>query len=239
MFLQQKAPTKKQKLFFSLFLLTGLALLLVRIIFWVTQTIGLTCPSWVKIRDTFLSEVGIPKSGQNPAWRPKNGLPSSQTATYRKREVIQSYLRIWGRNASIKSRLYRCSVKKEDFSTKNGAWHPPKCSLCHLINKKYVFLVSSHGGTKKRIVPLKIEFKAQKGQMLASKEPFLGPPRSLDSSNRLDLVPIASSRSHWLVFLDIMCSGNPRVPKRGHIGPKRPFGGSTRSLDSSTGIVVI
>ena len=67
---------------------------------------------------------------------------------------------------------------------------------CVILSTKICFLVSSHGGTKKRIVPLKIEFKAQKGQIWASKEPFLGPPRSLDSSNRLDLVPIASSRSH-------------------------------------------
>ena len=28
---------------------------------------------------------------------PKNGPPSGQTATYRKTEGIQSYLRIWGR----------------------------------------------------------------------------------------------------------------------------------------------
>ena len=33
---------------------------------------------------------------KNLAWRPKNGPPSGQTATYRKTKVIQSYLRIWG-----------------------------------------------------------------------------------------------------------------------------------------------
>ena len=43
------------------------------------------------------------KNGQNPAQRPKNGPPSDQTATYRKTEVIQSYLRIWGTYDPIES----------------------------------------------------------------------------------------------------------------------------------------
>ncbi len=35
-------------------------------------------------------------NGQILARGLKNGAPSGQTATYRKTEVIQSYLRIWG-----------------------------------------------------------------------------------------------------------------------------------------------
>ena len=43
------------------------------------------------------------RNGQIPARRPKNGPPSGQTATYRKTEVIQSYLRMWGTYDPIES----------------------------------------------------------------------------------------------------------------------------------------
>ena len=54
---------------------------------------------------------------------PRNGPPSSQTATYQKTEVIQSYLRIWGTYDPIESGasepkkwgLYGCSVKKREI----------------------------------------------------------------------------------------------------------------------------
>ena len=49
-----------------------------------------------KIKDTYNTDWTLAQNGQNPARRPKDGLPSSQTATYQKTEVIQSYLRIWG-----------------------------------------------------------------------------------------------------------------------------------------------
>ena len=60
------------------------------------------------------------KKCQNPARRPKNDPPSGQTATYRKTEVIQSCLRIWGTYDPIESGssepkkwgFHRCSVKK-------------------------------------------------------------------------------------------------------------------------------
>ena len=68
------------------------------------------------------------KNGQNPAQRPKNGPPSDQTATYRKTEGIQSYLRIWGTYDPIESAqsdpkkwgLYGCNVKNADFRAKNA-----------------------------------------------------------------------------------------------------------------------
>ena len=50
----------------------------------------------VEIRGTFPSEVPTAKIGQNLAQRPKNGAQSGQTTTYRKTEVIQSYIRMWG-----------------------------------------------------------------------------------------------------------------------------------------------
>ena len=64
-------------------------------------------PFWVvfktKIKGTSLTNWGMAKKGQNPARRPKNGPPSGQTATYRKTEVIQSYLRMWGTYDPIES----------------------------------------------------------------------------------------------------------------------------------------
>ena len=73
--------------------------------------------------------MGIVKKGQNPARRPKNGPPSGRTATYRKTEVIQSYLRMWGSYDPIESGpsepkkwgLYGRSVKKCRFSGQKWA----------------------------------------------------------------------------------------------------------------------
>ena len=44
-----------------------------------------------------------PKKGHFGQSVPKNGPPSGQTATYRKTEGIQSYLRIWGRYVPVES----------------------------------------------------------------------------------------------------------------------------------------
>ena len=73
-----------------------------------------------------------PQKGHFGQSGPRNGPPSGQTATYRKAEGIQSYLKIWGCYDPIESGpsetkkggLYRCSVKKSDFGAifwpKNG-----------------------------------------------------------------------------------------------------------------------
>ena len=73
-----------------------------------------------------------PQKGHFGQSGPRNGPPSGQTATYRKTEGIQSYLKIWGCYDPIESGpsetkkggLYRCSVKKSDFGAifwpKNG-----------------------------------------------------------------------------------------------------------------------
>merc|ERR1711863_54972 len=78
-----------------------------------------------------------PKKGHFRQLGPYNGLPSSQTATFRKTEGIQSYLRICGCYDLIKSGLsepkkkgfYGCSVKKSDFRAifvpKMGSCSPP------------------------------------------------------------------------------------------------------------------
>ena len=70
----------------------------------------------------------LPNSGR----RPKNGPPSGQTATYRKSEGIQSYLRIWGCYDPIESGpsetkkggFYGCCVRKLDFFTLHP-YNPP------------------------------------------------------------------------------------------------------------------
>ena len=74
--------------------------------------------------------MGIAQNCQIPARRLKNGPPSGQTATYRKTEVIQSYLRIWGTYDPIESDpsvpkkggLYGCSVKKNRFCKYSQIW---------------------------------------------------------------------------------------------------------------------
>ena len=101
--------------------------------------------SRTKIKGTSLTNPPTPKKGQNPARRPKNGPPSGQPATYRKTEVIQSYLRTWGTYDPIESGpsdpkkwgLYRRSVKKCCFLGQK--WAPAarratgsKQKCCHL-----------------------------------------------------------------------------------------------------------
>ena len=113
--------------------------------------------SRTKIRGTSESKVGIAKNGQNPARRPKNGPPSGRTASYRKTEVIQSYLRMWGSYDPIESGpsepkkwgLYGRSVKKCTFSGQK--WAPAAAlrpAVRHSQHKKVVFLVSCHDGIK-------------------------------------------------------------------------------------------
>ena len=114
--------------------------------------------SRVKIRGTCPSELGIAKNGQNPARRPENGPPSGQTATYRKTKGIQSYVRMWGWNVSIKLSppepkkwgLYGCSVKKWGFFKQKWALAPAQTPIVQRWqHKKGAFLGSSHDGTKK------------------------------------------------------------------------------------------
>ena len=102
--------------------------------------------------------MGIAQNCQIPARRLKNGPPSGQTATYRKTEVIQSYLRIWGTYDPIESGpsdpkkwgLYRRSVKKCRFSGQNRApAAAPRPAVRRSQHKKVVFLVSRHDGIKK------------------------------------------------------------------------------------------
>ena len=99
-----------------------------------------------------------PKNGHFKQSVPKNGPPSGQTATYRKTEVIQSYLRIWGTYDPIESGpsdpkkwgLYRRSVKKCRFSGQNRApAAAPRPAVQRGQHKNVVFLVSSHDGDKK------------------------------------------------------------------------------------------
>ena len=102
--------------------------------------------------------MGIVKKGQNPARRPKNSPPSGRTATYRKTEVIQSYLRMWGSYDPIESGpsepkkwgLYGRSVKKCRFSgQKWAAAAAPRPAVRPSQHKKVAFLVSRHDGIKK------------------------------------------------------------------------------------------
>ena len=101
--------------------------------------------------------MGIAQNCQIPARRLKNGSPSGQTATYRKTEVIQSYLRIWGTYDPIESGpsdpkkwgLYRRSVKKCRFSGQNRApAAAPRPAVQRGQHKNVVFLLSGHDGNK-------------------------------------------------------------------------------------------
>ena len=102
--------------------------------------------------------MGIVKKGQNPARRPKNGPPSGRTATYRKTEVIQSYLRMWGSYDPIESGpsepkkwgLYGRSVKKCRFSgQKWAAAAAPRPAVRPSQHKKVAFSVLSHDSNKR------------------------------------------------------------------------------------------
>ena len=107
--------------------------------------------------------MGIAQNCQIPARRLKNGPPSGQTATYRKTEVIQSYLRIWGTYDPIESGpsdpkkwgLYRRSVKKCRFSGQNRApAAAPRPAVQRGQHKNDDFLLSGHDGNTR---PSKME----------------------------------------------------------------------------------
>ena len=125
-------------------------------------------------REMILSQNSTfgPKKGHFGPSGPRNGPPSGQTATYRKTEGIQSYLRIWGTYDPIESGssdpkkwgLYGCSVKKCRFSGQK--WAPaaaPRPAVQRGQHKNVVFLVSSHDGDKKfGRFPKKNGFRAKK-----------------------------------------------------------------------------
>ena len=75
-----------------------------------------------------------PQKGHFGQLGPRNGPPGGQTATYRKTEGIQSYLRIWGTYDPIESGpselkkwgFHRCSVKK-----------------CRISGRKCIFLAQN------------------------------------------------------------------------------------------------
>ena len=90
-----------------------------------------------------------PQKGHFGQSGPKNGPPSGRTASYRKTEVIQSYLRMWGSYDPIESGpsepkkwgLYGRSVKKCTFSGQK--WAPaaaPRPAVRRSHHKKVVFL---------------------------------------------------------------------------------------------------
>ena len=87
---------------------------------------------------------------------PKNGPPSGQTATYRKTEGIQSYLRIWRRYDPIelgpsepnKGGLCGCSVKKSRILSQKWALGPAQMpSIQRCQHKQVFFLVFGHDGS--------------------------------------------------------------------------------------------
>ena len=89
--------------------------------------------------------------------RPGGRKTARQMATYRKTEVIQSYLRIWGTYDPIESGpsdpkkwgLYRRSVKKCRFSGQNRApAAAPRPAVQRDQHKNVVFLLSGHDGNK-------------------------------------------------------------------------------------------
>ena len=112
--------------------------------------------SRIKIKSSCPSVTPLPKNGQTPEWRPENGPLSGQMATCQKTKVIQSYLRIWGTYDPIgldpydpqKRGLYRCSVKNEDFWTKNEPWWALMPPVQWVQNKKTCLFVSGHDGDK-------------------------------------------------------------------------------------------
>ena len=128
-----------------------------------------------------------PKKGHFRQLGPYNGLPSSQTATFRKTEVIQCYLRICGCYDLIKSGssepkkkgFYGCSVKKSDFRAifvpKMASCSPPWSSLSNMSDTKtlsfwcLVMMVTKklEDVDKKLISGQKTHFWAQKGPLWA------------------------------------------------------------------------
>ena len=111
----------------------------------------------------------------------KNGLPRGQTATYRKTEVIQSYLRIWRTHDPIESGpsdpkkwgLYRRSIKKCRFLGQKWALAAaPRPAVQQGQHKNVVFLVSSHDDKKIWTISEKKIISGQKTAFLAQKSAF-------------------------------------------------------------------
>ena len=84
--------------------------------FCVDSVARLSTKKWFRAKNSIFG----PQKGHFGQSGPRNGPPGGQTATYRKTEGIQSYLRIWGTYDPIESwpfelkkwGFHRCSVKK-------------------------------------------------------------------------------------------------------------------------------
>ena len=122
-----------------------------------------------------------PQKGHFGQSGPRNGPPGGQTATYRKTESIQSYLRIWGTYDPIESRpfelkkwgFHRCSVKKCRISGRKCSFGPKSIFLPKASNffvtimtgqqKDNIFVLTPlHGGPR----------GGRRGPILARKSAF-------------------------------------------------------------------
>ena len=115
-----------------------------------------TTKKWFRAKNSIFG----PQKGHFGQSGPRNGPPAGQTATYRKTEGIQSYLRIWGTYDPIESwpfelkkwGFHRCSVKKcKIWGLKcsfSGPAAGPWPAVQRSQHKKVVFLVSCHDGIK-------------------------------------------------------------------------------------------
>merc|ERR1719341_3204663 len=149
-----------------------------------------------------------PKKGHFRQLGQYNGLPSSQTATFRKTEGILSYHRICGCYGLIKSGssepkkkgFHGCSAKKSDFRAKNGLLQPPRSLLSNMSNTKTlsfwcpVMMVTKklEDVDKKLISGQKTHFLAQKGPLWAvgaGKRPAGRPGDHLPGGRRCPELP--------------------------------------------------
>ena len=176
-----------------------------------------------------------PKKGHFRQLGPRNGTPSGQTATFRKTEGIQSYLRICGCYDLIKSGL--SEPKKRDFmgvAQKNlifGLFLGQKWALAapqelaqqHERHKNVVFLVSGHDGNKEiggcaqknDFRPKNSIFGPKKGHFGQS-VPKNGPPSGQTATYR----KIEGIQSYLRICgcYDLIKSGSSEPKKRDFIG---------------------
>ena len=121
-----------------------------------------------------------PCQGHSGLLGPKNGPPSGQTTTYRKTEVIQSYLRIWGtydRSGPVQLThenwgYIGVASKNAEFRAKNAVFWPE----IHFFRKSSKFFVTIMTGHQKDIFVLTPLHGAprggRRGPFLARKSAF-------------------------------------------------------------------